>query len=116
MSSFPEVGKVKGTNEVRVSWEKMPSLNKTDVVILDSVIASGDSVVALVNYIKERYPAVGKITVIGVYGAPEGLENVARKPSVNRMVIGVLSQSVDSAGYLQPPTHGDIGDKLFGSV
>jgi uracil phosphoribosyltransferase len=33
---------------------------------------------------------------------------------IDRILIGIMAINVDDRGYLQPPTNGDIGDRMFG--
>jgi len=53
------------------------------------------------------------ITILSVYAAPEGVRKIAQSfPGIHIAVV-LLSDTVDSNGFLVPYTNGDLGDKLF---
>ncbi|KAJ6143939.1 Transcriptional coactivator/pterin dehydratase [Penicillium samsonianum] len=113
--------KTKGTQDVVVDWlGRRPFPRESDdgkIVILDTIIATGDTVVKLCE---ELWEMSGKqprsVVVLCTYAAPEALERVARCPVVEYVVVGRRAEKCDERGYLVPYTNGDIGDKIYGGV
>ncbi|KAL3421606.1 pterin 4 alpha carbinolamine dehydratase [Phlyctema vagabunda] len=126
--------KKKGTQEVIVDWlGRAPFPAAVDdgrLVILDTIIATGDTIVKLCDDLWERMGSDGhdnetgagcegkyqprSVIVMTCYAAPEALEKIARHPIVQYVVVAAKADSCDAAGYLVPYTHGDMGDKLYG--
>jgi uracil phosphoribosyltransferase len=115
-SSFPVCHKDKGTSKVYISWISKPVLTNKTVIILDTVIATGDTVNALCNKIHKMYPAHDyQLKVISCYASPQSVKLLLANTAVNELIAGVISITVDQQGYLIPATNGDMGDKLFGN-
>jgi 4a-hydroxytetrahydrobiopterin dehydratase len=112
---------MKGTQEVVVDWlgrrPLPPASDDGKIVILDTIIATGDTVVKLCEELWEMSGGLPRsVVVLCVYAAPEALERVARCPVVEYVVVGRRAERCDERGYLVPYTNGDIGDKIFGGV
>jgi uracil phosphoribosyltransferase len=105
--------KDKDSTTVNVHFWGEPTRGRP-VVILDTMIARGDSVRAVCDELRQRGQPDGTVSVICCYAAPEGMEAVAQHPSVHAVWTAARGASVDAQGYVQPPTFGDMGDKLFG--
>jgi 4a-hydroxytetrahydrobiopterin dehydratase len=111
--------KAKGTQNVVVEWlGRQPFPAKADdgkIVILDTIVATGDTVVKLCE---ELWEMSGKqprsVVVLCCYAAPEALERIAQCPVVEYVVVGRRAERCDEKGYLVPYTNGDIGDKIYG--
>jgi uracil phosphoribosyltransferase len=92
---------------------KMPAdMHERDAIVLDPMLATGNSAVAAVERLKETGPK--SIRFVCLLAAPEGLRNFhAHHPDVP-----VYTASVDRAlnehGYIVPGL-GDAGDRLFGT-
>ncbi|OQE16074.1 hypothetical protein PENFLA_c029G07841 [Penicillium flavigenum] len=113
--------KTKGTQDVVVDWLGRrpfpPAFDDGKIVILDTIIATGDTVVKLCEELWEMSGGLpSSVVVLCVYAAPEALERVARCPVVEYVVVGRRAERCDERGYLVPYTNGDIGDKIYGGV
>lgn len=111
--------KSKGTKDVIVEWLGRspfpPAADDGRLVILDTVSATGDTILQLCDELWEGSGhAARSVVVMACYAAPKALEKVARHPIVQYVVVAQRADSCDPAGYLVPYTHGDIGDKLYG--
>ena len=113
-STFVSASKEKGTDCVNISWSKCPNLSGRNVLVLDTIIASGDTVINILRMIKEFSSGKARICVMSCYVSPEGLEKVLAEGKPDEIIIGGISERVDDNGYLVPMTHGDLGDRLFG--
>ncbi|KGO74544.1 Transcriptional coactivator/pterin dehydratase [Penicillium italicum] len=111
--------KTKGTQNVVVEWlGRRPFPAESDdgkIVVLDTIIATGDTVVKLCEELWEMSGGQPRsVVVLCTYAAPDALERVARCPVVEYVVVGRRAERCDEKGYLVPYTNGDIGDKIYG--
>jgi uracil phosphoribosyltransferase len=112
-TAFAVAVKRKGTSETSVSLSTVSGPSRCKFVVLDPILATGDTICATSRLIAEQFPN-NEIHVIGCYGSPEAVEHVSRTAKVTSLTIGVLARGVDQAGYLIPKINGDCGEKLFG--
>ncbi|CAG8197852.1 unnamed protein product [Penicillium olsonii] len=110
--------KTKGTEDVVVDWlgrEPFPAApDDGKIVILDTIIATGDTVVKLCEELYEMSAEPGSVAVWCCYAAPDALARIAACPVVEYVVVGKKAERCDERGYLVPYTNGDIGDKIYG--
>lgn len=92
---------------------KMPhSMHERDAIVLDPMLATGNSAVAAVDRIKETGPR--SIRFVSLLAAPEGLKNFhGRHPDVP-VYTAAVDERLDEHGYIVPGL-GDAGDRLFGT-
>lgn len=94
-------------------YEKMTSdMDKRMALILDPMLATGGTLVATVDMIKEA--GCTRIRGIFLVAAPEGIKRLeAAHPDVDIYVASV-DERLNDAGYILPGL-GDAGDKIFGT-
>jgi uracil phosphoribosyltransferase len=92
---------------------KMPhSMHERDAIVLDPMLATGNSAVAAVERLKETRPK--SIRFVSLLAAPEGLVNFhAHHPDVP-VYTAAIDRQLDEHGYIVPGL-GDAGDRLFGT-
>ena len=92
---------------------KMPhSMQERDAIVLDPMLATGNSAVAAVDRLKETRPK--SIRFVSLLAAPEGLQNFhAHHPDVP-VYTAAIDRQLDSHGYIVPGL-GDAGDRIFGT-
>jgi uracil phosphoribosyltransferase len=92
---------------------KMPhDMHERDAIVLDPMLATGNSAVAAVERLKETHPR--SIRFVCLLAAPEGLKTFHdRHPDVPVYTAAVDSHLNDH-GYIVPGL-GDAGDRLFGT-
>jgi len=120
--------KLKGSRTVLSHWLGVPSFPTVSststtrgeegkkIVLLDTVIATGDTIVRLCDELEAMGGMAGCVTVLTCYASPDAIEKVAEHQMVGGIVVGSRAESVDDDGYLVPYTHGDVGDKMFGKA
>lgn len=114
-TAFVTCSKSKGTTDVAITWHKTSPTPKAHVVILDTVLASGDTVASVCAEALARFEPLRELTVLTCYAAPEGVSRVLDRCPRARVFAACLSETVGADGYLVPRINGDMGDKLFGS-
>ena len=92
---------------------KMPqAMHERDAIVLDPMLATGNSAVAAVERLKETGPR--SIRFVCLLAAPEGLARFhARHPEVP-VYTAAIDRQLNDHGYIVPGL-GDAGDRLFGT-
>jgi uracil phosphoribosyltransferase len=92
---------------------KMPhGMADRDAIVLDPMLATGNSAVAAVERLKETKPK--SIRFVCLLAAPEGLANFhAHHPDVP-VYTAAIDRQLNGHGYIVPGL-GDAGDRIFGT-
>lgn len=92
---------------------KLPhDMNERDVIIVDPMLATGNTAVAAIDRVKEVHPK--SIRYVCLLASPEGLANLGdRHPDVE-VFTAAVDRELDEHGYIRPGL-GDAGDRLFGT-
>jgi uracil phosphoribosyltransferase len=92
---------------------KLPDdLGERDAIVLDPMLATGNSSVAAIQKVKEA--GARTVTLVCLVAAPEGVENVhATFPDVH-IVCAALDRELNERGFIVPGL-GDAGDRLYGT-
>jgi len=81
-------------------------------LIPDPMLATGGSVIATVDRLKQR--GATRIKFIGVIAAPEGIAAVQDRHPDIQIYAAVIDSHLNGIGYIVPGL-GDAGDRLFGT-
>lgn len=100
------------TLEPDVYLDGLPeSLTGVHVVLCDPMLATGGSLVCVLDMLRER--GAGQVTVLCLIVAQTGVDHVlALHPDVT-IVAAALDEHLNDVGYIVPGL-GDAGDRLFG--
>jgi uracil phosphoribosyltransferase len=92
---------------------KMPhDMHERDAVVLDPMLATGNSAVAAVERLKETRPK--SIRFVSLVAAPEGIANMQRHHPDVPIYTAAIDRELDGHGYIVPGL-GDAGDRIFGT-
>ena len=92
---------------------KMPhEMHERDAIVLDPMLATGNSAVAAVERLKETRPK--SIRFVSLLAAPEGLKNFHAHHPDAPVYTAAIDRQLDEHGYIVPGL-GDAGDRLFGT-
>jgi uracil phosphoribosyltransferase len=92
---------------------KMPhDMHERDVIVLDPMLATGNSAVAAVDRLKETQPK--SIRFVCLLAAPEGLKHFCDAHPDVALYTAAIDRELDEHGYILPGL-GDAGDRLFGT-
>ena len=92
---------------------KMPhEMNERDAIVLDPMLATGNSAVAAVERPKETKPK--SIRFVSLLAAPEGLKNFTEAHPDVPVYVAAIDRQLNEHGYIVPGL-GDAGDRLFGT-
>ncbi len=92
---------------------KLPDdLPERDVILLDPMLATGNSAVAAISRVVEL--GARSIKFVCLVAAPEGIEKVHRIFPEVPILTAAIDRGLDDHGYIRPGL-GDAGDRLFGT-
>ena len=93
-------------------YVKLPADAERDVILLDLMLATGNSTAAAVEILKRA--GAQSVRMIAIIAAPEGIERLhAAHPDVH-VVVASVDRGLDARGYIVPGL-GDAGDRLYGT-
>ena len=93
---------------------KVPhDIEKRNVVVVDPMLATGNSAVAAVERLKSTNPL--SIKFICLLAAPEGLEHFCKVHPDIPIYAAAIDEKLDENGYIIPGL-GDAGDRMFGTI
>jgi uracil phosphoribosyltransferase len=94
-------------------YVKLPQdIAERDVILLDPMLATGNSTSAAIDAIKRA--GAQSIRLIAIIAAPEGIERLtSAHPDVHVVVAGI-DRELNERGYIVPGL-GDAGDRLYGT-
>jgi len=94
-------------------YYKMPKeIDDRDIIVVDPMIATGNSAVAAVDRIKPAKPK--SIKLVCIVASPEGLANFHEVHPDVPVFTAAIDEGLDDHGYILPGL-GDAGDRLFGT-
>ena len=92
---------------------KMPhDMHERDAVVLDPMLATGNSAVAAVERLKETKPK--SIRFVALVAAPEGIAHMQKLHPDVPIYTAAVDRELDEHGYIVPGL-GDAGDRIFGT-
>ena len=92
---------------------KMPQdMHERDAIVLDPMLATGNSAVAAVDRLKETRPK--SIRFVCLLAAPEGLKHLTTAHPDVPVFTAAIDRELNDHGYIVPGL-GDAGDRLFGT-
>jgi uracil phosphoribosyltransferase len=92
---------------------KMPhDMHARDVVVVDPMLATGNSAVAAVDRLKELSPK--SIKFVCLVGCPEGVAAMQKAHPDVPIYTAAVDRQLNDHGYILPGL-GDAGDRIFGT-
>jgi len=94
-------------------YVKLPTdLADRDAIVLDPMLATGNSSVAAISKVKEG--GARSVTLVCLVSAPEGIERVHSEHPDVTIVTASVDRGLNERGYIVPGL-GDAGDRLYGT-
>jgi uracil phosphoribosyltransferase len=94
-------------------YVKLPAdLADRDAIVLDPMLATGNSSVAAVAKVKDA--GARSVTLVCLVAAPEGIERVHSEHPDTRIVTASIDRGLNERGFIVPGL-GDAGDRLYGT-
>ena len=94
-------------------YVKLPQdIADRDVILLDPMLATGNSTAAAVATVKKA--GAHSIRLIAIIAAPEGIERLHSEHPDVAVVVAAIDRGLNERGFIVPGL-GDAGDRLFGT-
>jgi uracil phosphoribosyltransferase len=94
-------------------YVKLPAdIAQRDVIVLDPMLATGNSTAAAVATVKKA--GAGSIRLIAIIAAPEGIERLQTEHPDVTIVVAAIDRELNERGYIMPGL-GDAGDRIYGT-
>jgi uracil phosphoribosyltransferase len=94
-------------------YVKLPDdLAERDVILLDPMLATGNSTAAAVESVKGA--GATSVKLIALIAAPEGIARIHRDHPEVGIVVAAIDRELNEKGYIVPGL-GDAGDRLYGT-
>ncbi len=94
-------------------YVKLPAdVADRDVILLDPMLATGNSTVHAVKLVKDA--GASSVRLISIIAAPEGIKNVQDNYPDVQIVVAAIDRELNEKGYIVPGL-GDAGDRLYGT-
>ncbi len=99
--------------DILIEYKAMPSLENKTLILIDPMLATGQSIVAVLNKLNlEQNPK--EIHIAVVIAAPEGITYLEKNiPSNCHLWVASLDEKLNEKNYIIPGL-GDAGDLAFG--
>ncbi|MFV5684921.1 uracil phosphoribosyltransferase [Flavobacterium sp. GB2R13] len=99
--------------EIVVQYQAIADINNKNLLLIDPMLATGQSIVAVFNKLMER-GTPKEIHIAVVIAAPEGIEHLKQHlPNTCHLWISALDEKLNEHSYIVPGL-GDAGDLAFG--
>jgi uracil phosphoribosyltransferase len=102
----------KTLNPVEYYFKMPPDTNRSEVIIVDPMLATGHSAAAAISRVKQLAPL--SIKFVCLLASPEGVSVLrAAHPDV-RIYTAAIDHKLNEHGYIVPGL-GDAGDRIYGT-
>ena len=99
--------------EIKVEYQAVADINNKNLLLLDPMLATGQSIVAVFNQLMER-GSPKEIHIAVVIATPEGIAHLEQHlPENCHLWIATLDDGLDAKNYIVPGL-GDAGDLAYG--
>ena len=99
--------------EIKVEYQAVADINNKNLLLLDPMLATGQSIVAVFNQLMER-GSPKEIHIAVVIATPEGIAHLQEHlPENCHLWIATLDDGLDAKNYIVPGL-GDAGDLAYG--
>lgn len=106
----PETG---GGVEIELGYVATPSIEGKVLIIADTMIATGNSLVDGYNALVQHYGTPSRTIIIGVIASQQGLDHVAKEIPGVSLIVAAVDTKLNEKFFIVPGL-GDAGDLLYG--
>lgn len=99
------------TLKADVSYVALPDLKNRTVIISDTMLATGGSLLDAIKIVEKRGPQ--KIIVIAAIAANPGIERIFSYNTTIKIFVAAVDPALNEKGYIIPGL-GDAGDRAYG--
>jgi uracil phosphoribosyltransferase len=93
---------------------KLPDLKGRDVILVDPMLATGNSAQLALDMIKKKGADMSRVSFLVLLAAPEGVKHIYKAYPDVKIFSGALDEKLNENAYIVPGL-GDAGDRSFGT-
>jgi len=93
---------------------KLPKTKNKKILVLDPMLATGNSSIAAINLIKSKEVKIKDIFLISLLAAPEGLKNLQKQHKSLHIFTCKIDSRLNKKKFIVPGL-GDAGDRYMGT-
>jgi len=93
---------------------KLPKIKNKKILILDPMLATGNSSIAAIDLIRNKGANIKDIFLISLLASPEGLKNIQNKQRGIHIFTCSIDSKLDKNKFIVPGL-GDAGDRYMGT-
>ena len=93
---------------------KLPKTKNKKIIVLDPMLASGNSSIAAINLILNKVVEANNIFLVSLLAAPEGLKNIQKTHKKLRIFTCQIDKKLNKNKFIVPGL-GDAGDRYMGT-
>jgi uracil phosphoribosyltransferase len=97
---------------VEYYFKMPPDLHDRDIIVVNTVLATGNTAVAALDRVAAAAPK--SVKFVAIVSAPEGVANVHDSHPDVPIYTAAVDERIDEQGYILPGL-GDAGDRMFGT-
>ena len=93
---------------------KLPKVKNKDFVVLDPMLATGNSAIEAINLIKRSGVVLSNIKLVSLLAAPEGIQNIKKHHKGLHFFTCSIDKKLNKNMFIVPGL-GDAGDRYMGT-
>jgi len=93
---------------------KLPKIKNKDFIVLDPMLATGNSAIEAINLIKRSGVTISNIKLVSLLAAPEGIQNIKKHHKGLHFFTCSIDKKLNKNKFIVPGL-GDAGDRYMGT-
>ena len=93
---------------------KLPRIKNKDFIVLDPMLATGNSAIEAINLIKRSGVRLSSIKLVSLLAAPEGIQNIKKHHKGLHFFTCSIDKKLNKNKFIVPGL-GDAGDRYMGT-
>jgi len=93
---------------------KLPRIKNKDFIVLDPMLATGNSAIEAINLIKRSGVRLSNIKLVSLLSAPEGIQNIKKHHKGLHFFTCSIDKKLNKNKFIVPGL-GDAGDRYMGT-
>ena len=93
---------------------KLPKIKNKDFIVLDPMLATGNSAIEAINLIKRSGVTLSNIKLVSLLAAPEGIKNIKKHHKGLHFFTCSIDKKLNKNKFIVPGL-GDAGDRYMGT-
>ena len=93
---------------------KLPKIKNKDFIVLDPMLATGNSAIEAINLIKRSGVTLSNIKLVSLLAAPEGIQNIKKHHKGLHFFTCSIDKKLNKNMFIVPGL-GDAGDRYMGT-